>query len=212
MVESTHFYLVTNFYAFLLVCLRYVFSALKLDKFYMNGIILLKKMALSEEAMYTQQIELFVDANYDTCGIDLDALLANSPESFYDELFNRIDSIKSKLYLKRMEQVGGRVANESGQGRKKPGPLVFNSKGAGTWKTLGEYLVDVNHIWWTSEWNAQTPVEVKVQLEPEVFVVVAEDKVADVLGADKEKGLAEEANEEDKSKRLCGWIIGVETT
>lgn len=166
----------------------------------MNGIILLKKMALSDEAMYTQQIELFVDANYDTCGIDLDALLANSPESFYDELFDRIDSITSKLYLKRMEQVGGRVANEGG--KKKPGPLVFYGKEVGTWKALGEYLVDMNHIWWTSEWNAQTPVEVKV-LESEVLVV-AKDKAANVIDADKEKDkdVTEETNEEDKSKRI----------
>lgn len=153
---------------FVLVCLRYVFSALKLDKFYMNGIILLKKMALSEDAMHTQQIELFVDANYDSCGIDLDSLLANSPDTLYDQLFDRIDGIADKLYLKRMERAGT-AASEA----RRPAPMVFDGKEVGTWKALGERLVDLNGVWWASQWNAQTPVDVKVELEPEPELAVA---------------------------------------
>ncbi len=46
------------------LCLKYVFASLKLDKFYVNGIILMKKIQMFEEAFYSQQIEVFVDSNY----------------------------------------------------------------------------------------------------------------------------------------------------
>jgi tetratricopeptide (TPR) repeat protein len=51
------------------LCLRYVFTSLKLDKFYVNGVVLMKKIQMFEEAFYSQQIEVFVDVNYVSCGL-----------------------------------------------------------------------------------------------------------------------------------------------
>ena len=44
-------------------CLKFVFDALKLDPFYVNGIIILKKIQLFNEVFYSQQIETFIVNN-----------------------------------------------------------------------------------------------------------------------------------------------------
>jgi hypothetical protein len=46
-----------------LVCLKYVFNALKLDRFYINAIILMKKIQSFKELFYSQQVELFINNN-----------------------------------------------------------------------------------------------------------------------------------------------------
>lgn len=57
------YYLIAIFIIINLVCLKYVFNALKLDRFYINAIILMKKIQSFKELFYSQQVELFINNN-----------------------------------------------------------------------------------------------------------------------------------------------------
>ena len=57
------YYLIAIFIIKNLVCLKYVFNALKLDRFYINAIILMKKIQSFKELFYSQQVELFINNN-----------------------------------------------------------------------------------------------------------------------------------------------------
>ena len=45
------------------VCLKFTFSALRIDKFYINGIIFLKKIQMLDESFYTQQVDTFINSH-----------------------------------------------------------------------------------------------------------------------------------------------------
>jgi hypothetical protein len=162
----------------------------------MNGIILLKKIHFFDEAFHSQQIELFIDANYESCGIDLNELLNSTSEVYYDELFARIDTITAKIQLKRLE----RTRDDE---RERPGVLNFSKEVVKTWKSLGDFLVDVNK---SSEWSAQTPIDVNVELEKvraEVQVApVASESVRQEVDAagEKKDQLMEDANSDESRK------------
>jgi len=45
------------------LCLEYTLKTLKMDKFYMNGLIILKKIQMMPEEMFTKEIESFLEQN-----------------------------------------------------------------------------------------------------------------------------------------------------
>ena len=75
-------------------CLEYTFDALKLDKFYLNGLIVLKKIEMLDCEVFSNQVKIFVEINYIMHGIDIDAFLARMDEDLYEEFIKRIDLIK----------------------------------------------------------------------------------------------------------------------
>jgi tetratricopeptide (TPR) repeat protein len=76
-------------------CLSYVFHALKVDKFYVNGLIVMKLMEKLGEVYYTRQVEMFSEANFTMCGIDVDEFLSQLDEELYDSFLNRVDTVKT---------------------------------------------------------------------------------------------------------------------
>lgn len=165
------------------MCLKYIFNSLKLDKFYVNGIVLMKKIQLFEEAYYSQQIELFINTNYDYYGIDLDEFLAESPESYYDQLFDRISLIKQKLYTKLLRN------QQQVNLKSKPGHLVIPSR-IKTWTALGEFLMKLNE---SDEFNFQVPLDIEIEkeivLEKAIKPIEAEKKLDVRPEVDEEKSI-----------------------
>ncbi len=45
------------------LCLKYVMHALELDRFYVNGIILMEKIKMFNELYYSNQIKAFINHN-----------------------------------------------------------------------------------------------------------------------------------------------------
>ena len=45
------------------LCLKYVMHALELDRFYVNGIILMEKIKMINELYYSSQIKEFINSN-----------------------------------------------------------------------------------------------------------------------------------------------------
>lgn len=78
------------------LCLNYIFDSVKTDKFYVNGLILLKKLEIMDMSYYTKQIEAFKETFLNPYGIDIDHCLSRIDEEVYDNLMRRIDTIKLK--------------------------------------------------------------------------------------------------------------------
>lgn len=115
----------------------------------------MKKIQLFEEAFYSQQIELFIDTNYSCYGIDLNEFLEDSPESYYDDLFYRVDTIKLKLYEKLMQNKNINTI-KSGTGK------LTIPRQIKTWSSLGSFLMSINE---TDENNFQIPLAIEIEKE-----------------------------------------------
>jgi tetratricopeptide (TPR) repeat protein len=75
-------------------CLNYVIQSLKLDKFYVNGLIAMKLLTKLNDSYLDKQIEMFVEGAYTMCGIELDSYLSQLDEELYDSFMTRVESIK----------------------------------------------------------------------------------------------------------------------
>jgi hypothetical protein len=116
-------------------CLKYIFDALKLDKFYINGIVLLKKLELQREVNFLSQIELFIQINYTSNGISIDNVLSECSPTLYDDLFNKIDYLKD-IYMERRQF----LMNDD-ELNLKPLQMIINKGSITTWKSLGQLLI-----------------------------------------------------------------------
>ncbi|CAF0846266.1 unnamed protein product [Brachionus calyciflorus] len=76
-------------------CLKNIFVALKMDKYYLNGLICLKKIQLSNFSLFTNEIDNFIQTEYKECALEVDDILDQADEENYDELINRISFIKN---------------------------------------------------------------------------------------------------------------------
>ena len=135
----------------------------------------MKKIQLFEEAFYSQQIELFIDTNYNCYGIDLNEFLENSPESYYDDLFQRIDSIKLKVYEKLIRN---KSIDTLRSGREK---LTIPKK-LSTWSSLGNFLMNINE---SDENNFQIPLTIEIEKEVVKEVSVETGSLPDRLADNK---------------------------
>ncbi len=79
-------------------------KALKMDKFYMNGLIILKKIQMMDEDIFNKEIEHFIEQNYNMMGIDLDSYLQQAPADVYDNLMCIIDFVKANFKAERMKE------------------------------------------------------------------------------------------------------------
>ncbi|RNA38531.1 calcineurin-binding cabin-1 [Brachionus plicatilis] len=115
--------------------LEFVFNALRMDKAYINGLIILKK----------------IDTD---CGIDIDEILDQAAEHLYDDLMSRVNNIKifSNENLNKIK-LNTNCDIES---------VIEMSDEINSWKSLGNFILMVIH---EGKFNLLERFKIKVSIK-----------------------------------------------
>jgi hypothetical protein len=125
------------------LCLSHTLNALNLDKFYINGLIIMIKIKLLNDSDLNKEIDSFRDRNYESQGIELDAYLAQLEEELYDNLMHRIEIIKTN-HKNQLNKISENVKYEINNNQNENFYEVKVQNNIRSWQMLGKLILDLS--------------------------------------------------------------------